>query len=117
MLKVALIEDDTTMRKLLKTLLEIEGFQPVAFKENPDSNVLEFLKQEEPRAILLDVNLNFNNGFEIIEKIRLDPMLSSTKVLMSSGLDYREKSLKAGADEFLQKPYMPDKLIHWLKSL
>jgi CheY-like chemotaxis protein len=39
------------------------------------------------------------------------------RIVMSSGLDFEERSLAGGADAFLQKPYMPNDLIAALRGL
>ena len=114
--KILLVEDDRTMRNLLGTLLEIEGYNPVIFQENQNQNILEFLKAEMPDAMLLDVHLKFANGLEILQEVRKTENIQNVKVILTSGLDYSEQWLKNGADGFLQKPYMPDELLLWLKQ-
>ena len=118
MTKVMLIEDDTTMIGLLKTLLLIDGFEVVAFQGG--NGVLQVVQQEQPDVIILDVNLtNFGvnnyNGFELLKRIRSDEELKKIGVIMSSGMNYRQESKEAGADGFVMKPYMPDDLLKLIK--
>lgn len=119
MTKLMLIEDDITMRDLLKTLLELEGFE-VAINDK-DVPILQYIRQEKPDLILLDVHLRGkttrdNNGFDILKRIREDPELKDVKVVMSSGIDVSDKCKMAGADGFILKPYMPDDLIKQLRD-
>ena len=115
-MKVMLVEDDFTMRSLLKTLLQLEGFQIVAdFEINPQV-ILEKMAAEKPDVTLMDVHLRNANGVEIVRSIRQNPELSGLKILMSSGEDVRDACAKAGADGFLLKPYMPDDLISWIRT-
>jgi DNA-binding response OmpR family regulator len=115
-MKVMLVEDDFTMRSLLKTLLQLEGFQVVAdFEINPQAIVHKMI-DEKPDVTLMDVHLRNANGIDIIRSIRQHPELIQLKILMSSGEDVREACTKAGADGFLLKPYMPDDLIGWIRA-
>lgn len=113
--RVLLIDDDPTMRALLETLLSLEGFDVSCYIEKKDDDIVGFLKSVRPDAILLDVNLAFTNGIELLRTIKGDKELANTKILMTSGMDVKTLCLKTGADGFLLKPYMPDELIHWLR--
>ena len=116
--KVMLVEDDATMRSLLKTLLEIEKFHVVA----PDAHVadiLSLIRLEQPQVVLLDVHLRAPNGDEInsiplLEELRRDDTLKNVRVLMTSGMPLQDECIKAGADGFLQKPYMPAELLNMI---
>jgi DNA-binding response OmpR family regulator len=114
--KVLLIEDDKTMQSLIKTLLEIEGFFPLLPAEIQLDHILEDINTNHPDAIIMDVNLRQVSGLDILTKIRNSADINKTKIIMSSGLDLSGDCLKAGADGFLQKPYMPNQLISWLKA-
>ena len=114
--KIMLIEDDGTMRSLLKTLLELEGHQAFICENCDMDLILPVLHEENPDVILLDVNLRDINGFDILQKIREDEKFATIRVLMSSGMPYKEKCLRAGANGFLQKPYMPDDLINMINN-
>lgn len=115
MTKVMLIEDDQTMLNLLGTLLDMEGFKVV--KVEKFDSIVDDIRREDPEVILMDVHLEDKDGIEILAVLRNDPQLKKKKVIMSSGMDKRYESAKAGADDFLMKPYMPDELIGIVKKL
>lgn len=115
MQKIFLIEDDQTMQLLLRTFLEIEGFQVVLWQVGSDP--LPAIEQSAPDLVITDVNLPVYNGLVIVDKIKSNPSLQRVKVIVSSGLNYGEKSKEAGADAFIAKPYMPDELIKKIRSL
>jgi DNA-binding response OmpR family regulator len=115
MSKVLLVEDDPTMLSLLGTLLEMEGFQ--AIKLEKFNAIVMAIQNEAPDVVLMDVNLQDANGLDVLAELRQDDSLKGVKVIMSSGMDYRRESLERGADEFIQKPYMPDDLIDMVKQL
>ena len=114
--KIFLVEDDATMLSLLRTLLQMEGFEVVQAKEDTIDSLMETLATEMPSLALVDVNLRHFNGFEVLSRIRQTPGLEEIQVLMSSGIDYRDESVQAGADGFILKPYMPDELIQKIRS-
>lgn len=116
--KIMLCEDDDTMRTLLQTLLQIEGYDVIEMGSDDQlSVVLEFLRREKPALVLLDVSLRQFSGFDLLASMRKDNLLKSTRVLMSSGMDHKERCMQDGADGFLLKPYMPEELINRIRKL
>jgi len=109
--KIMLVEDDATMLSLLSTLLQIEGFDVVKVKQDSLEGILNEMRLEKPSLALIDVYLRAASGFDILRTLRQDPELKNMRVLMSSGMDFREQCLQRGADDFILKPYMPDELI------
>jgi DNA-binding response OmpR family regulator len=114
MTKIMLIEDDYTMLSLLITFLEVEGYEVVQVNSGENAykaeNVLNILRRESPSLALMDVNLKYANGLELLRSVRDAPDLNDVKVLMSSGMDFTYQSMQDGADGFILKPYMPDEL-------
>ena len=114
MAKVLLAEDDQTMVSLLKTLLDMEGFEVLAVDVNSD--VPSVVQREKPHALFMDVHLGGQSGMEILEAIRKQQELSDVRIVMTSGLNVKEECLNRGANAFLLKPFMPDDLIRALKQ-
>ena len=114
MAKVLLAEDDSTMVSLLKTLLNMEGFEVLAL--DVDSDVPSVVQREKPHALFMDVHLGGQSGMEILDTIRRQKDLSDVRIVMTSGLNVREECISRGANAFLLKPFMPDDLIRALKQ-
>lgn len=114
MSKVMLIDDDSTMKLLLQTLLEMEGYQVVLWDVGTD--VLSIMRVENPDILLLDVNLKGIDGFDVLNDIRADDQLKDTKVIMSSGMDFSDRIEQERADDFILKPYMPEDLINKIRK-
>jgi DNA-binding response OmpR family regulator len=114
MAKVLLAEDDPTMVSLLKTLLDMEGFEVLALDVNSD--VPAVVQREKPHALFMDVHLGQQSGMDILETIRKQKELSDVRIVMTSGLNVKEECINRGADAFLLKPFMPDDLIQALKQ-
>ena len=114
MAKVLLAEDDQTMVSLLKTLLNMEGFEVLAL--DVDSDVPAVVQREKPHVLFMDVNLGGQSGMEILDTIRKQQELSDVRIVMTSGLNFKEECINRGANAFLLKPFMPDDLIKALKQ-
>ena len=114
MTKIMLIEYDYTMLSLLITFLEVEGYEVVQVNSGENAykaeNVINILRRVSPSLALMDVNLKYANGLELLRSVRDAPDLNDVKVLMSSGMDFTYQSMQDGADGFILKPYMPDEL-------
>jgi len=116
--KVMLIEDDATMNSLLSMLLQLEGFEVVQPKdEDSVKDILDAVRRAEPALALIDIHLKQLSGLELLHAIRQTAELDSMRVLMSSGMDFRDECLQAGADNFVLKPYMPDDLVDTIRQL
>ncbi len=118
--KIMLVDDNRTMLDLLTSLLNLEGYQVVYVSQ--EIGFFESVRFHEPDLIVMDVHLRMEssieiNGLDLLEKLRSDPTLKDTKIIMVSGRDMREKSKKAGADDFILKPFMPDELTRKIKTL
>lgn len=118
--KVMLVDDDIIMVDLLKTLLEMEGYDICHYADGDE--FFDVLSQELPDIVFMDVYLdkfsqNDIDGLTLLGQMRKHPEYEDMKVIMSSGLDLYNESINQGADGFLLKPYMPDKLINLLEEI
>jgi len=115
LIKILIIEDDATMVSLLRMLLGLEGYHVVTLSSE-DQDIITLAQNESPNLILLDVHLGQQNGLDVVKKIKEINNLKNIKVIMTSGLDLGESCLKAGADDFVLKPYMPDELLNKIEG-
>ena len=101
------------MVSLLKTLLNMEGYEVVAL--DVDSDVAAAVEREKPHALFMDVHLGEQSGMQILQSIRKNRKNSDLRIIMTSGLNMKDECIRGGADAFLLKPFMPDDLISALK--
>ncbi len=92
--KILIVEDEIFLSNLLKTTLEKEGFEVVQVFSGKDVSK-DFLVDEKIDLILLDLILPDKNGFEILEEIKKDPLLSKIPIIVLSNLGQEEDILKA----------------------
>ena len=103
---ILVVDDEESGRQTLESILESEGYH-IEMAEN-GIQALEKAKIFLPDVILLDVMMPGMTGFEVCERVRNDPLLAEIPIIVLTALDDRESlltALKAGADDFISKPF------------
>lgn len=113
--RILLVEDDVSICRLLKTLLEIEGFE-VSISDGDLKLIPEQLQLFNPHFMILDYYLKKSTGIQILRLINGLLNIQRPFIMVTSGEDQQERCMQAGADGFLLKPYMPDDLVDWLRA-
>src|SRR5574339_88451 len=104
--KVLIVDDEYAGRETLQSVLEGEGYE-LEMEEN-GLQAIEKAKKLLPDVILLDVMMPGMTGFEVCQRIRSDPQIAEIPIIILTALDDRESllnALKAGADDFISKPF------------
>lgn len=102
--KILVVDDDSGIGEMLKTLLEFYGYE-VTVTENPDKTE-ELILEKKINLVMLDMLISGVNGTDVCARLRQDPRTENIPVLMMSALhDAGIKCKKAGADDFLAKPF------------
>lgn len=103
---ILIVDDEYTGRETLQSVLEGEGYR-LEMAEN-GLQAIEKAKKLMPHVILLDIMMPGMTGFEVCERIRSDPQVAEIPIIVLTALDDRESmltALKAGADDFISKPF------------
>lgn len=103
---ILIADDEYAGRETLQSVLEGEGYQ-LEMAEN-GMQAIEKAKSLLPDVILLDIMMPGMTGFEVCERIRNDPQIAEIPIIVLTALDDREsllRALKAGADDFVSKPF------------
>lgn len=102
--KVLVAEDHEDIRKMMKILLEIYGYEVVEAQDGFEA--VENAKQFHPDLILMDLAMPIMDGITATKAIRRGEEGSDVPILAVTGYgqDYAEKALESGCDEVLQKP-------------
>ncbi len=115
--KILVLEDDASIRKLVKVNLERADFEVleaargeaalVLLKDNPDIDIA-----------LLDVMLPTISGFEVCKRIREKNALIGIMMLTAKALEQdKVLALESGADDYITKPFSPAELLARVKAL
>jgi len=105
-------DDDQIIELFLDVLSRDERFEVEAASTGYDAGMLT--EQFKPHLILLDYMLPDINGNLVCQRIRSNPQLKHTKIIIVSGVVSKEEidALgQAGADDFVKKPFNIEKLI------
>ncbi len=118
--KVLLVEDNVVNQDLALALLSRVGITTRVAEHGQDA--LNILEKEEFDGVLMDCQLPVMDGYEATRRIRLDdryrglPVIAMTANALSGD---REKSLDAGMNDHLNKPFQPvtfyNVLLQWIK--
>ena len=115
---VLIVEDEEELRNLFAILLEIDGF--TVFQANDGGEGLEMLQKhaQEIDLLITDLNLPRVGGVDLISKARaLNPAIKIVGTSGMSGEAVRLMVMKAGADDFLPKPFQPQEAIRKLRAI
>jgi putative two-component system response regulator len=116
--KILIVDDETSARTALATLLRREGFE--VSEAGSGRAALSESESVRPDLILLDILMPGMNGFDVCRKIKANPETRLTPVVLITGLSAtadRIKGINAGADDFLSKPIDFNELMARVRSL
>ncbi len=106
-LKILVAEDNPTNQKIISRLLESAGHHVVLASDGEEA--LDLYELEEPDIAILDFNMPQRSGIEVIQAIRMlePPGTRMPTMILSASVapEARERAKRAGADEFLGKPF------------
>jgi adenylate cyclase len=100
--RVLVIDDDDTVRDLMRRYLSREGFDVVTAGGGREG--LEFARELHPSVITLDVFMADMDGWSVLEALKQDPQLNAIPVIMMTISDERQKGFALGASGYLTKP-------------
>jgi diguanylate cyclase len=109
--RILIVDDERDNRQVLEVILKHEGFLILTAANGEEA--LGSVAQQPPDLILLDIMMPEMDGLAVVRKIRADPALSQTPVVVISALaaaEDRRAALEAGADAFLPKPFTMEEL-------
>ena len=105
---ILVVDDDPLNRRLLVRGLAREGH--ATLEAGDGYAALKLLDSARPDVVLLDVLMPGLDGFEVLERMKADPALAATPVIMISSLEDKSgiaRCIELGADDFLPKPADP----------
>ncbi len=116
---VLVIEDDRDICKLLQMCLKLENIDSRT-AANRDEILAALRSTPLPDMILLDVNLQDINGFDVLDKIRQFPLFKDMPVVMLTASATREAVLRgilSGADGYITKPFEIHPMMRAVKTV
>ncbi len=112
---VCVVDDDISVRESLELVIRCEGWQPQTF-----SSAREFLSRPPalvPNCLVLDVSLPDINGLELQKRVAVERTDTPIIFITSHGdVSTTVQAMKAGALEFLTKPFNNDVLLTAIRT-
>ncbi len=109
---ILVIDDDISNLKMASRILSAEKMRVSCLKSGADA--IKFLQENRPDLILLDVHMPGMNGFETIAALKNNQETAGIPVIFLTAdedIDTETRGLKAGAMDFLKKPFVPEVLL------
>ncbi len=103
---VLLVEDEDQLRRLMKELLEREGYLVAEARDG--AQALDQVDRHAPDLIMLDLNLPGLDGYGVLAKLRAQPLTAKIPVIVLTAKgdeDNEVRVFELGADDFLTKPF------------
>lgn len=116
--RVLVVDDELDTLNLLKMLLEVTGFDPIATLNSVEAIALAEL--EKPDVILLDIMMPKLDGFALCKMMRQHPSLKVLPIIFVTAyesLDLDQRQSEAGADAVVNKPINMDMLTTTIKEV
>lgn len=115
-LKILVVEDDPTIRLLIKKALQHHGCtvtEASSAKEGSD-----FAQKNNHDMVILDLRLPDGNGYDVCAKMREEGINTPVLVLSAeTDTDVKVKNLKVGADDYLTKPFSIEELLARIEAI
>jgi pilus assembly protein CpaE len=116
--KILVVDDDPNVQRLLSYTLKQEGYEVVMAADGAEG--FRLWGAEGPALILLDVMLPKLDGYQVATKIRAEEVDAHVPIIMLTAeaeVEQKIRGLRAGADDYLVKPFHPAELLARIKSL
>jgi C4-dicarboxylate-specific signal transduction histidine kinase len=109
--RILIVDDESRNRRILDEVLE--GDFVTRLTDSGEAAIQAILEGFIPDIVLLDISMTGIDGYEVCRRMRANPSLSHTKIILVSGkamLEERLKGYDSGADDYLCKPFISEEL-------
>ncbi len=111
-MRILIVDDEVRNLKLLEAILSPQNYELVMAGDG--ESALRLLREQEIDMVLLDVMMPGKSGLEVLKEIREEENLKVLPVILITALgdkEYKIIGLKAGADDYITKPFDVDELL------
>lgn len=112
-MRLLLVDDSSTMRRIQKNQLTALGIADILEAENGEDAWQKLTDNMPIDLILLDWNMPVMDGFTLLKKVRADDTFKQVKIIMCTSESEKSRvveALKAGANNYIVKPFSPESL-------
>ncbi len=108
-IRVMVVDDQTSMRAMIRRTLQDLGFKDVRDKAGA-TEALAAIKADRVHLVISDYNMPDMDGLQFLEAVRADPVIGKTVFIMLTGSADREivqKAAALGVNNYVVKPFAP----------
>ncbi|MFO7654603.1 MAG: response regulator [Candidatus Krumholzibacteriia bacterium] len=117
--RILVVDDEHNIRNILDFSLDAEGFEVLAASSG--AQALALAESELPDLIILDVMMPGDlDGFETCRRLKQDSRTADIPVVLltaRTGREDRERGKAAGADDYVNKPFSPQRVVDTVQAL
>lgn len=106
MTRILIVEDEQILRETLAYNLSVEGYDVLTSDDGEEA--LEFIRNEVPDLVILDVMLPTLDGLTVCRRVRKDPVVAHIPIIMLTARGTEADKidgLESGADDYIVKPF------------
>lgn len=112
---ILVIDDSDDINQIIKMALQDEGYQVTTYQKGTEA--MDFLEQESPDLILLDILLPDVHGLSMLTQIKQDkPHIPVIMITAFASVETAVKAIKDGAEDYICKPFRVDELRQRVKD-
>jgi two-component system, chemotaxis family, chemotaxis protein CheY len=118
-MKVLVVDDFATMRKIVRNILKQIGFEDITEAED-GSAALRVIKNESIGLVVTDWNMPNMSGLDLLREIRQNPETAKLPVLMVTAEGLKENvmdAVKAGVNNYVVKPFTAEVLQEKIETI
>jgi len=118
-MKVLVVDDFATMRKIVRNILKQIGFEDITEAEDGNA-ALRILKSDKIGLVVTDWNMPNMSGLELLQEIRKNSQTSNLPVLMVTAEGLKEnvmEAVKAGVNNYVVKPFTAEVLQEKIETI
>jgi CheY-like chemotaxis protein len=115
---ILVVDDEILNREMLQICLTSDGYE-VLLAPNGEK-ALEIIAERHPDLVLTDVRMHGMSGYQLCAALKADESTRSIPVALVTGLgsdEDKQQGIKAGADDFIEKPLNLPVMLNRIKSL
>ena len=108
-IKVMVVDDQTSMRAMIRRTLQDLGFKDIRDKAGP-AEALDAIRADRVHLIISDFNMPDMDGLQFLEAVRGDPVIGKTVFIMLTGSadrDIVQRAAALGVNNYVVKPFAP----------
>lgn len=115
---ILIVDDEPSVRALVRDVLELEGYDVVEAADGPSA--LSSVVDAKPALMVLDIMMPGMSGLDVLRTLRREHSGSDLPIILltaASDDDTTWAGWTAGASVFLPKPFDPNHLLDWVERL